>query len=75
MARIGDYLYEDECDLKWEALLFKQSSGSLATLNTANITVDYTQNARVVTANYSYPLKLDPLLSKENETDSIISTT
>jgi hypothetical protein len=62
MARTNDLIYADECDLKWEALLFGDKD-TLASINDAQIQVNSFQGARVVGKSYSYPLQCDPLVA------------
>lgn len=63
MARTNDVIYADECDLKWEALLFGDD-GTLASINDAQIQVSAVKGVRVVGKSYSYPLQFDPLVTK-----------
>jgi hypothetical protein len=62
MARTNDLIYADECDLKWEALLFGDNP-TLASINNAQIQANSFKGARVVGKSYSYPLQCDPLVA------------
>jgi hypothetical protein len=62
VARTNDLIYADECDLKWEALLFGDDA-TLASINDAQIQVSAIKGARVVGRSYSYPLQCDPLVA------------